>query len=784
MFNHFRKYSGKDPVDFSIHYPTLFFRDKDREKQFSNIYFKNNLQYGRILHLVAIFFYFLVGAWDAFVTDPSRLNIWMMVISVVTIIFLSGLASSYAKPNFYAKYWQQLFAVYVLVTGTGFTVVTAMAESLHPQYNFVGIIFCLFFCYTFIRLTFIWAALAGNAIVIIYTISTAVFVSPPFKLLSTSVFYMFGINLLGMMVCYSYELMARRDFILNYLLQRAEDNTQKINEKLEDIVRERTKALNTTNQNLEKAFQREKGLVEKLKKDEEALHKSLKSLEQAESIARLGYFERNWQTGDGYWSKGFYELLGLEEKSEAPSHEDFMAFIHDDDRIFVKNQIQQSVQDHKPMDIEFSLKKNNGTVIKIHGVADTLVNDQGAPVITMGTFQDITDKKKIEEEKLKLEAQLQQAYKMEAIGTLAGGIAHDFNNILSSIIGFTELSLDDAEKGSSLEDNLQEIFTAGKRAKDLVSQILAYARQSKEETQPLQLSSIVKEVLKFIRSSVPTTIEIKQNIDSDSLIVGNQTQVHQILMNLCTNASHAMEKNGGVLEVNLKDISVEGHQKSNWPGLKQGDYIMLEVNDTGTGIPADIIDSIFEPYFTTKGLGEGTGMGLAMVHGIVETYGGKIYVNSKQGEGTTFSVLLPVTKKRHLHDAYEPEELPTGTEHILFVDDEAPIAKMGSQVFERLGYIVTMRTSSLEALELFRSKTDDFDLMITDMTMPNMTGDELAKEIIKIRPGFPVILCTGYSNKITDNIAKKIGIKAFAYKPIVKSELAKTVRKVLDETKK
>ncbi len=783
MFKQFRKHPGQDAVDFSIHRFTLCFNDNDHEKQFSRAYFQNNLQYGRILHLVAIFFYVVMGFWDALITDASRLNIWTAVTAAVVVIFLAGLGFSYLARSYYAKYWQQIFAFYVLMTGVGFTVVAAASAPNYNPHNFVGIIICLLFGYTFIRLTFIWAALAGNAIVMVYMSTLAVFVEPSIKVLATNFFYLFGINLLGMMICYSQELIARRDFVLNFLLKRAEDKTQKMNENLEWMVRERTKALDATNQKLEIAIRREKELVDKLQKEEERLQKSLKSLEQAEAIAKLGYFERNWQSGEGYWSKGFYKLLGLENKTEALSHEAFMAFIHDDDQACVKTHIQQSLQDIQPMDIEFRLIKNNGAVLQIHGVADTLTNDEGEPVITRGIFQDISEQKEIEKEKLKLENQLQQAYKMEAIGTLAGGIAHDFNNILSAIIGFTELSLDDVEQGSQLEDNLREIYTAGERARDLVRQILAYARQANEETTPIQLNAVVKEVLKFIRSSVPTTIDIQQRIESDSLIMANQTQVHQIMMNLCTNAAHAMEETGGVLKVALKDICIEKKNAMHWPGLKAGDYILLQVADTGPGIDSKIIDSIFEPYFTTKGLGKGTGMGLAMVQGIVETYGGKIYVQSQVGQGASFKVLLPVTRKRRVNHFCAPQDLPTGTEHILFVDDEAPIAEMGRQVLERLGYTVTIRTSSLEALALFKSKMNTFDLVVTDMTMPNMTGDELAKEIMLIRSGFPVVLCTGYSNKISDDIARQIGVKAFAYKPIVKAELAKTVRKVLDDAR-
>jgi PAS domain S-box-containing protein len=393
-------------------------------------------------------------------------------------------------------------------------------------------------------------------------------------------------------------------------------------------------------------------------------------------------------------------------------------------------------------------------------------------------FEDVTDYQIALKEKKRVQAQLQQAQKMESIGNLAGGIAHDFNNILSSILGFTELALEDIQPGSAAADSLQEVYAAAKRARDLVRQILAFARQSDEEVKPIRVDGIIDEVLKFIRSSIPATIAIKTRLHSASLIMGNNTQVHQMLMNLCTNAAQAMEDDGGVLEVSLDDITI-GDAAMSYTGLQPGKYIQMNVSDTGLGIPEEHLDAVFEPYFTTKGQAEGTGLGLAVVHGIIESYGGKIQVESKLGQGTVFTIYLPVTQKCNIHQSYTPEDLPCGTEHILFVEDEAPIANMGRRILERLGYSVTARTSSIEALELFSSKPDDFDLVITDMTMPNITGDRLAVKMMEIRADIPVILCTGYSKRISEEAAGQIGIKAFLYKPVTKADLAKTIRKVL-----
>ena len=385
-------------------------------------------------------------------------------------------------------------------------------------------------------------------------------------------------------------------------------------------------------------------------------------------------------------------------------------------------------------------------------------------------------------ERLQLEDRLRQAQKMESIGVLAGGIAHDFNNILSAIIGFTELALDQAQKGSGLEDDLREILAGGKRAKDLVKQILTFARQSDETLKPIRVDVIVKEVLKFIRSSIPASIEINSDIQSTSLIKGDSIHIHQIFMNLCTNAAYAMEKEGGVLNISLHDGKINKDDEKAI-GLPAGRYLEIKISDTGTGIPADIIGNIFEPYFTTKAVEDGTGMGLAVVHGIVESYGGKIMVNSKLNQGSIFTIYFPIIKENSVEIMHEPEVLPMGSERILFVDDEISITKIGSRVLSRLGYRVTTMNSSKDALALFQARPDDFDLVISDMTMPNMTGDILAANLMKIRPDIPVVLCTGYSRIMSKETSAQLGIKAFISKPIKKEDFARTLRKVLDETR-
>lgn len=431
---------------------------------------------------------------------------------------------------------------------------------------------------------------------------------------------------------------------------------------------------------------------------------------------------------------------------------------------------------------EEEIKVSTNDTRIMHTKKVPIMDSGGDPLYLLSISADITELKRAEEDRNKLSSQLLQAQKLESLGTLAGGIAHDFNNILSAIIGFTEIALFDVEKGSPVEHSLREVYRAGMRARDLVKQILTFARQADEEIKPIKAEAIVKESLNFLRSSIPTTIRIESEILSDSLIMGNPTQFHQVIMNLCTNAAYAMEE-GGVLGVSLEDISFKKYKRIQGQELKPGDYIKLSISDTGSGISPEVIGSIFEPYYTTKTPGEGTGLGLALVHSIVESYGGKIEVESELGKGSVFRIYIPVTRKYITSPVYEEGELPTGSENILFVDDEDSIVKSGSKIIKQLGYSVTACLSSNEALELFRLTPDSFDLVITDMTMPHMTGDRLAVEIMKIRPDIPVILCTGYSKKLSRDI-KQSGIKELVYKPFIKTDLAKTVRKILDEAVK
>ncbi len=394
----------------------------------------------------------------------------------------------------------------------------------------------------------------------------------------------------------------------------------------------------------------------------------------------------------------------------------------------------------------------------------------------------LIEQKQTIEEKERLEAELHQSHKMEAIGTLAGGIAHEFNNILGVIIGNAELGLIGVPEWNPAKNCLEEIRSASLRAKDVVWNILSFTRKSITEREPVSISPIIRDSFKLLRATIPSTIEMLQNIScKNDTVMADPTQINQVLVNLCTNSAHAMRKEGGVLDVSLENVTLDEKTVAQYEDLSPGNHVKLTVKDTGHGIKPDIIDRIFDPYFTTKGIGEGTGMGLAVINGIVKNHDGIINVKNELEKGTVVEVLLPITEAKNEPEVMEPDDLPTGNEKILFVDDEESLLKMGHLMLIYLGYQVETNTNPDEALELFRSKPDNFDLVITDMTMPQMTGDKLAKELMEIRPYIPVIISTGFSEKIDEHKAKEMGIHAFTMKPLVMRDLAVTVRKVLDD---
>ena len=386
-----------------------------------------------------------------------------------------------------------------------------------------------------------------------------------------------------------------------------------------------------------------------------------------------------------------------------------------------------------------------------------------------------------EQENLDLQLQLQQAQKMEAVGTLAGGIAHDFNNILGAIMGYTEISLLQTQEDNDVRKHLEKILKASQRAKELVNQILAFSRQRPLDVQVFRLKPLVKEVLGLLRASLPRTIDIRHTIAADLYAIeADPTQIHQVLMNLCTNAAHAMEENGGRLTVTLENLTLGNERVPKLWDLSPGNFVRLTVEDTGQGIPPDIVERIFEPYFTTKKVGKGTGMGLAVTHGIIKSCGGAITVESQLGQGTRFDIYVPGYEKEEGETIQTIKTLPRGTEHILFIDDEENLVDVMKGLLQRLGYRVAATTDPLDALDLFRSAPDTFDLAITDAAMPHMTGDRLAKEFLAVRPDLPIIMCTGYSERVNPQNIDSLGIRRLLMKPLAIRNLAMAIREVMD----
>jgi len=613
------------------------------ETEYLDDFFNKSLKQARLILLSGIVFYGIFGFLDAKLLPGAKGTLWIIRYAVVIPGILAVIVFSFSSR--FKQYMQMCLAAAITLSGLGIVIMILIAPPPANYSYYAGLILVLIFGYVFLRIRFIWAAVAGWTIVAFYEIASIWLTATPMEVLLNNNFFILSANVIGMFACYSSEYYSRRDFYLVKLLEIEQEKVKSANLELEERVRERTSQLMRSNE----------------------------------------------------------ELV-------------------------------REVEAHR----------------------------------------------RAEEEKKGLENQLRQAQKMEAIGTLAGGIAHDFNNILSPIIGYSEMIIDDAPEKSPLTNKIEQILMAATRAKELVRHILTFSRQTEQELLPLELHPIIKESLTLLRASIPSTIEIRQKIDTGCRpVLADPTQIHQVLINLCTNAFHAMRDRDGILGVEMSEVEI-GAADCMAMKLDPGRYVKISVSDTGHGIPKNILDRVFEPYFTTKKPGEGTGLGLSVVHGIVKSNHGEIKIYSEPGKGTTVNIYLPCIES----DGFAPkkssrEAVTGGNESILIVDDEEYIVTMLNEMLERLGYHVTRFTDSTKAFAEFRKDPYRFDLIITDQTMPKMTGTELAEECMRIRPDLPVVVCTGFSEILSEEKARAIGISEYVTKPVVKNEIASAIRNAL-----
>jgi PAS domain S-box-containing protein len=538
---------------------------------------------------------------------------------------------------------------------------------------------------------------------------------------------------------------------------------QLANESLEKRVAERTSELAKTVDALHAE------IIER-KRAEEARVRLARAIEQAAEAVFMA--DAGWVIT--YVNPAFERLTGFSRDEAVGEHTRILrSGVHD---VAFHRMVRDAIRRDHVWSGRITTRRKDGSLFEAETTVSSVLDPKGEIVDYVSIVRDVTPE-------LKAEHDLRQSQKMEAIGTLAGGIAHDFNNILTAIMGYTDMAIDKIQGNEAAAYDLQRVQEASLRAKELVNRILIFSRQGEQERKRVQVASIVEEVLRLLRSTLPSTIEIRQHVSADGkacLVDADPTQIHQVLMNLGTNAAHAMRDHGGILEIYLAEIDVDATLAAHLTGIEPGHYIRLTVSDTGHGMSANVRERIFDPYFTTKKVGEGTGMGLAVVQGIVRGHGGAISVYSEPGRGTTFHVYLPRFEGGIATPAAAPEAFIGGMERILFVDDEAVLAELGKKLLESLGYAVSATSSSREALEIFRADPKRFDLVITDMTMPGLSGKELAAELLAARPGIPIILCTGFSEHINEGEAAEAGIRKYVMKPYSAKALSRIIRDVLE----
>jgi PAS domain S-box-containing protein len=750
---------------------TLSFKGRHAhlERRFLDDYFKRSLTQVRACLVLGILVYTGFAFSDT-AFYPEVKNLVLTVRFSVVVPALIGLYILSLFPSIFRRYWQASLVAMMGLGVAGLATVIIGADEPARFTYYPALILALIWGYLCVRLRFIWASLTGMITLSIYVVSLGLLSRTPPSVLINTGFDLAAANVMCMFAAYFMEYFFRRQYYLADLLGQEQDKVKKINQELEALVEKRTSSLLHANQELEQEVAERKKAEEALTESEARYRLVVENAHEGILIIQEG--------GVVFHNQRLTRITGL-PKTELDS-KPFIELVLADYRETVLGRHQKIMAGRRVPDTYIIRVKGQNGEARWVQITEKLIQWQDSPGI-LCFLLDITDLKLAEIEKEKFEEQLRQTQKMEAIGTLAGGIAHDFNNILVAIMGYTELALANPDDQELRQQNLEQVLQASERAKNLVKQILSFSRRTEQERKPLQLGLIINEALKLLRASIPKTIEIKEDIETGSdTVLGDPNQIHQLLVNLCTNAAYAMRDQGGVLEVGLSRVELDEKASADYLEIGPGRYHRLRVRDTGQGMDQDTLKRIFEPFFTTKDQGEGTGMGLAVVHGIVKSHGGAITVTSQPGQGSSFEIFLPLLEKET--SGLKPEAwtpVPTGNEHILFVDDELFIVDIYQQILTNLGYKVTVRTSPIEALEVFRADPQAFDIVLTDQTMPKMTGTEMAKQMFEIRPDLPMILCTGFSDPSMAERAQKLGIKKMAMKPLVIKEVANIIREAL-----
>ena len=575
------------------------------------------------------------------------------------------------------------------------------------------------------------------------------------------------------------ELTIVNDQIQKEIIERnrAEEALQKARDELERRVKERTADLLKANEQLKRE-------VGERKRAEESLRKSEASLAEAQRIAHLGNWDWDIENDELSWSEETYRIFGLKPQEFGATYEAFLNSVHPGDREFVVKSVDETLYKKKPYSIDHRIILPDGTERIVHKQAEVIFDETGRAIRMIGTVQDITEYRLAQDEKAKLEAQLMQAHKMESIGTLAGGIAHDFNNILQAISGYSQILLMEKDQSDPDYNKLEGINQSALRASDLTKRLLIFGRKVESELRPVDLNQEVMQVSKILERTIPKMISMEFHLSEDLIIVNaDPVQLEQIVMNLGINARDAMP-DGGKLIFETEKVDLDEEYCRAHPGAGPGEYFLLSVSDTGHGMEKDILEHIFEPFYTTKGIGKGTGLGLAMVYGIVKSHGGYIMCYSEPGQGTTFKIYFPVLKAESIEQREERKEenIPGGRETILLVDDEETILDIGKNMLERFGYTTVTAESGERAIEVFEREKEHIDLVILDVGMPGMGGYRCLMELLEIDPKVKVIIASGYSasGEVRETLASNAA--GFIGKPFQFADILKKLREVLDKS--